>query len=82
MLQKNDSIEVLQDLFLMIPAELRGALRQRAEAPWRQSEDDIPDTMGFERESGDGIAASSLTLWTTSHGYKVTNIVPLKKKRT
>ena len=83
MLQKNNSIEVFQDLFLMGPAErlaeLREALRQRAEAPWCQVEDEIPDSMAFGRESGDGIAASSLTLWKTPSGYKVTNIVPIEK---
>ena len=82
-----DTIEVFQDLFLTCSSErrprLREALLQHTKAPWRRAEElekeilhEGHDVMAFERESGDGLAASRLVLWEEAGGYKVTNIVP------
>ena len=84
-----DSIEVFQDLFLTCSNErrphLREALLQHTKAPWRQDEElekkirhEGHNFMAFEREYGDGLAASRLVLWEEAGGYKVTNIVPLE----
>ena len=83
---KIESIEVFQDLFLKFPEdhrhEVRQALRQHVEAPWRHAEEreqDMPkDIMAFERRSTDALPASGLSLWVESDGYKVVNIVPLE----
>ena len=79
-----DSIEVFQDMFLTVHdgrrRELRQALREHSKAPWRYSEEYErmlgEDMMTFEREAGDTIHASALTLWETSDGFTVANIVP------
>ena len=84
MRSKIDSIEVFQDLFLTVHngrhAELREALRQHAKAPWRYSEEHQSvlgeDMMTFEREAGDHIHASALTLLERSDRFSVANIVP------
>ena len=34
--------------------------------------------MVFEREEGNGVAASRLVLWAEPHGYRLANIVPLR----
>ena len=83
--ERIESIEVFQDLFLRCPYrrrdELRRALIAQAKSPWRLAEDTeerLPEgCMAFEHMAGDGIAASILTLWPESDGYKVSNILPL-----
>jgi hypothetical protein len=85
-------LEVFQDLFLYGPAESRPALRQalldRVAAPWSHDEKkekqlikgagSDADILAFQREEREGLAAATLTLWSRSDGYKVTNIVPLE----
>ena len=39
---------------------------------------DDGDVMVFERDEGNGVAASRLVLWAEPHGYRVANIVPLR----
>ncbi len=86
MKNKIKSIEVFQDLFLKFSEErrqeVRQALRQHVEDPWRHAEEreqDISeDVMAFERRSRDDLPASGLSLWAGQDGYKVVNIVPLK----
>ena len=89
MRDKIASIEVFQDLLLEFPeerrCEVRRALRQHVEAPWRHAEererDIADDIMAFERESDDRFPKSGLSLWNDSEGYRVTNIVPLEIDR-
>ena len=84
MRSKIDSIEVFQDLCLIIdggsPRDLRSTLRQHAKAPWRHSEQHErmlgDDMITFEREAGGDIHASTLTLWERPSGFSVANIVP------
>ena len=87
-----DSIEVFQDLFLICAekqrAELCEALRSGASSPWRHAGERerelaraspaAPAFLAFDRRSGDGIAASGLTLRERPDGYTVANIVPLE----
>lgn len=84
MRRKLDSIEVFQDLFLTAldggRQELRDVLGQHAKTPWSCSEEhQLPlgeDMLTFEREGGDDIHASALTLWERTDGFTVANIVP------
>lgn len=89
---RNDApaIEVFQDLNLVCSdsGRVRRALCDAAKSPWRHSvaaeqsmarnalEDG--DMMVFERDEGNGVAASRLVLWAEPHGYRVANIVPLR----
>ena len=85
-----DSVEVFQDLFLVCAekrrAELREALWSGASSPWRHAGErelarasSVAHTfLAFGRRSGDGIAASGLTLRERPDGYTVANIVPLE----
>ena len=84
--KKIEFIEVFQDLFLRCPDgrrdELRQALIAQIKSPWCLAEDTekrLPEgCMAFEYIPGGDIAASILTLWPESYGYKVSNILPLE----
>ena len=89
---RTDSIEVFQYLFLVCAekrrAELCKALRSGASSPWRHAGERerelarassvAADFLAFDRRSGDGIAASGLTLREQPDGYNVANIFPLE----
>jgi hypothetical protein len=80
---------VFQDLVLRASPgsleDIRSALIEQTAAPWTHAEErekEISrhsaghDVIAFTRESGDGIAAVGLLLWSDGASYKVTNIVP------
>ena len=82
------SIEVFQDLNLTSRdgqrSALRDALRRSATPPWRHADERerrFPNTpseyLAFQRNPGDNLAASGLTLRAREDGYEVVNIVPL-----